>query len=263
MQVFDRFGLFYRKLSDKKYTTISGTLVFFLIMSLLPFMLWLFLLFGKFRLETEQILELDVFDGVKDLLLYCKQAAQDASSSVSITFLITTMYSSTNLFYHMRRSGEIIFDDEQRKGGWKLRLSAFVLLFLMFVLFFLAGIVLLYGKRLFEALFVRWFADLLDYFLLFIIALGVLVILNFYICPYRLKWCDVFPGAFLSTTLWIISSVGFGIYLYLFQPSRLYGKIAVFFVFLLWIYMMTSCFIIGVIYNAYRLEEQIRVHKKY
>ncbi|MBO5525862.1 MAG: YihY/virulence factor BrkB family protein [Clostridia bacterium] len=263
MRIIDTLKLFYAELTDKKYTTIAGTLVFFLIMSLLPFMFWLFLLFGKFHLQTEQILELDVFEGVKELLLYCKQAAQEATSGATLTLLMTTMYSSTNLFYHMRRSGEIIFDDEQRKGGWRLRFSALMLLLLMFLFFFSAGVVLLFGKRLFERMFVRWLADLLVYLLLFLIAFGILLILNFYICPYRLRWRDVFPGCFLSTTLWIAASVGFGLYLKFFQPNRLYGKIAVFFVFLLWIYLMISCFIIGVIYNAYCLERHHLVHKKY
>ncbi len=37
----------YQILAEKKYTTIAGTLVYFLIMSITPLAFWLALLFGK------------------------------------------------------------------------------------------------------------------------------------------------------------------------------------------------------------------------
>ena len=40
----------YQILAEKKYTTIAGTLVYFLIMSITPLAFWLTLLFGKHQL---------------------------------------------------------------------------------------------------------------------------------------------------------------------------------------------------------------------
>lgn len=253
----------YARLAEKKYTTISGTLVFFLIMSLIPFLFWLFLLFGKFSLDTEEILQLEIFGGFKDLLLYFKRSAEAATSGVSFTLLLTTLYSSTNLFYHMRRSGEIIYSDAKRKGGWHIRFSALVLLFVMMLVFVAAAAVLLFGTRLLRRFFPRTVSEVLVYLLLFGIAFLLLVLLNFYICPYRLRWREILPGCLLSIVLWIVGSFGFTVYLKFANPGKLYGTIAAFIVFLLWLYMMTVCFIIGVILNEERLKRGDVVHKKF
>ena len=65
----------YELLTVKKYTTLAGTLVFFLIMSIVPLSFWLTLLIGKLPVNTEQILQLPIFDSVKNVLLYVQQEA--------------------------------------------------------------------------------------------------------------------------------------------------------------------------------------------
>ena len=54
----------------KKYTTIAGTLVFFLIMSVVPFAFWLTLLFGKLQFGGETLFQINVFDSVKNILAF-------------------------------------------------------------------------------------------------------------------------------------------------------------------------------------------------
>ena len=87
----------YDLLSVKKYTTIAGTLVFFLIMSIVPLTFWLTLLLGKLPVNMEDIFSLPVFSSVKDVLYYVQREAQTATASVSIVLLVTTLYSSTTL----------------------------------------------------------------------------------------------------------------------------------------------------------------------
>ena len=65
----------YNLLSVKKYTTIAGTLVFFLIMSIVPLSFWLTLLIGKLPIQADRVLSLPVFDSVKDILLYVQKDA--------------------------------------------------------------------------------------------------------------------------------------------------------------------------------------------
>lgn len=118
-------------LSAKKYTTLAGTMAFFLVMSVMPFLFWLTLLFGKLELDYSQLFELEIFAQVKDLLLYLQEAAKSATAGASVVLLATTLYSSTNLFYHMRRSGEIIYECRRRKGSIAIRLSALALIFIV------------------------------------------------------------------------------------------------------------------------------------
>ena len=82
--------------SDKKFSTIAGTLVYFLLMSIAPFTLWLTLVFGN--IDAERFLSHEIFDSVSPVLRYMKQSAESAVSGAGIIFLLTSLYSSTNFF---------------------------------------------------------------------------------------------------------------------------------------------------------------------
>lgn len=75
------------------------------------------------------MLELPVFESVKNILLYIRDEANKATTGASVFLIATTLYSATNLFYHMRRSGEIIYDYRRQKHGILVRLGALLLLF--------------------------------------------------------------------------------------------------------------------------------------
>ncbi len=125
----------YKYFSDKRFSTIAGTLVYFLLMSIAPFTLWLTLVCGN--VDIERFLSHDFFAAVSPFLRSLKSSAESAASGAGIIFLVTTLYSSTNFFYHLRRSGEIIYNSPRVKGGFRLRLAS---LFLIFGAFFSAAV---------------------------------------------------------------------------------------------------------------------------
>ncbi len=96
--------------SDRRFSTIAGTLVYFLLMSITPFILWLTLILGNVDINFERILSHELFESISPLLRYLKEAAESAAKGAGIILLATTLYSSTNFFYHLRRSGEIIYN---------------------------------------------------------------------------------------------------------------------------------------------------------
>ena len=129
----------FRYYSDRRFSTIAGTLVYFLLMSIAPFTLWLTLVFGN--VDVEQILAHDTFEAVSPVIRYLKTSAESAASGAGIIFLITSLYSSTNFFYHLRRSGEIIYDCPRVKGGLKLRLfSVLTILATIIIVALIAGV---------------------------------------------------------------------------------------------------------------------------
>ncbi len=243
----------YDLLSLKKYTTIAGTLVFFLIMSIVPLSFWLTLFIGKLPIDTDRILDLPVFESVKNVLLYVQKEAADATTSVSVILLLTTLYSSTNLFYQMRRSGEIIYDYHGRKKGLKIRLSALVvlgivmLLVIVFLLVFAIGTFLL-SKVLFGA----W-EKVADYVLLTMLAFLLVLLLNMYICPYKEKIRRFLPGSTITILAWIIAVIGFSVYIKISNMDQLYGALSTIIIFLLWLYILMIGFIVGVILNSEKI----------
>lgn len=241
-------------LSAKKYTTLAGTLTFFLVMSVVPFLFWLTLLFGRLNIDFEQLLDFSLFDEVRGVILYFQESARSATAGASVVLLATTLYSSTNLFFHMRRSGEIIYEYKRRKGSLVLRLSALALIFVVMVLF-LSGVGLfLVGNLLVERLFPSFVAQISVYLLVAVVAYAFLLLMNLYICPYRLHVRDAVWGSLLSLVLGGFASFGFSVYTRFSSAEKLYGAAVFFILFLLWLYILMICFVVGVIFNCYLAE---------
>ena len=253
------YGFFkdkYELLSLKKYTTIAGTLVFFLIMSIVPLSFWLTLLIGKLPIDTERILALPVFESVKNMLTYVQKEAMNATTGVSVILLVTTLYSSTNLFYQIRRSGEIIYDFRRKKHGLKLRLGALVLLLAVMALVIAFLLLFALGSSLFSRLLSSTWERVADYVLLIALSFMLALLLNMYICPYKAKIRRFLPGSFVTVLLWIVAVIGFSVYLKISNVDRLYGALSTIIVFLLWLYILMICFIIGVILNSEKIIEE-------
>ncbi len=257
----------YTLLSVKKYTTIAGTLVFFLIMSIVPFSFWLTLLIGRLPITTDELFSLSVFASVKNVLVYVQEEAKNATAGASILLLITTLYSATNLFYQMRKSGELIYDYRARKQGLRMRFGALVLMLLVMATSVLFLGVFAMGGFVFSRLLPPVWETVADYVLLVGIAFLFVLFLNAYICPYKEDLSSFLFGTALTVGLWVIAVVGFSVYLKIGNVGRLYGTLSAVIVFLLWLYVLMICFIIGVIINSERIlkkrkEDRLRKRKQ-
>lgn len=253
-------------LSAKKYTTLAGTMAFFLVMSVVPFLFWLTLLFGKLHIDYAPIFDLEIFADFREIFLYFRDAAANATAGASVVLLTTTLYSSSNLFFHMRRSGEIIYEVARKKAAFIVRLSALALIFIVLLLL-LAGISLfLVGVALLPRILPSFAAQVAVYLLFGCVVFALLLLLNLYICPYRVRVGDVVWGSLLTLLLGGAASFGFSIYVRFSSIGKLYGAAVFLILFLLWLYILMTCFVIGVIFNCYLLEKDKKqkiVHKKF
>lgn len=248
----------YDFLALKKYTTLAGTLVFFLIMSIVPLSFWLTLLIGRLPIDTERLLSLSVFASVKNVLLYVREEAANATAGASVVLLVTTLYSSTNLFYQMRKSGEIIYGDDRRKKSFRLRLGALVLLLVIMLLVVVFAVLFALGTFLFSRYLPDFWERVADYTLLVALSFALVLLLNMYICPYKMPLARFLPGTVLTVSAWSVAVVGFTVYLNVTNVDKLYGALSTLIVFFLWLYVLTLCFVVGVIFNS----EKITLERK-
>lgn len=254
LRAFERVRGWYAVLARHRFTTLAGTLVFFLIMSLTPFLFWLTLLFGRTQAD---FVTAGMFEWAEELLDVIKTSAEQATTGVSVLFLATTLWSSTGFFYHLRRSGEIIYEYKRQKHGWKVRLSAVLLTFSVLLLISLTGGVLVAVDFLVENAFLSYpLRSVLALVFCFLIAW----LLNWYVSPYRTSPADTALGSFFTALAWVVASLAFSIYLNFSNAERLYGALSVVIVFALWLYWLMICFTAGVVYNRYRVERH--EHKK-
>lgn len=251
----------YGVLADYKYTTLAGTLVFFLIMSIVPFLFWASILFSNSGIVINEILELELFGWAKDLIAFLLNNAEGATAGAGVLFLATTLWSSTGFFYHLRRSGEIIYDCRRSHHGWKVRVSAAIITFLVLLFFFFAGAIIL-SANLFLRAYSPWIYFPVVYSLVFVFGFFAAWILNGYVCPYRVSPNETVLGSLYTAIAWFLASAAFTVYLNFSNQERLYGALSLVIIFLLWLYWMMICFTSGVIYNRHRLEIKGLEHKK-
>lgn len=233
---------------DKRFSTIAGTLVYFLIMSITPFMLWLTLAFGN--VDVGRFLDHRFLDGVSPFLKYLKRSAESAASGAGLLFLATSLYSSSNFFYHLRRSGEIIYESANLKSGLKLRIMSLLLIVAAIILVALTAGISVIGTAVLNRFMPDVVSEALSSVFMTVLMFITAVILNIFACPYKMKPGEAVTGSLLTTALWLVLTIGFAVYMNFASPERLYGKIASVIIFLLWCYVMMSCFVVGMINNG-------------
>lgn len=237
-----------RYYTDKRFSTVAGTLVYFLLMSIAPFILWLTVVFGNVNLDG--ILAKEIFGSVAPVLRYLKTNAQNAAVGAGFIFLATSLYSSTNFFYHLRRSGEIIYECPKVERGIKLRIKSLLLIVITIILVAAIGAVTVTGSNILSFYMPALISEIISVLSISALALVVAIVLNTFACPYKNKLKDILPGSLMTAMLWLVLFVAFGVYTKFSSPEKLYGKVAAVIVFLIWCYAMMCCFVIGMVNNG-------------
>lgn len=234
--------------TDKRFSTVAGTLVYFLLMSIAPFILWLTVVFGE--VDLDGILANEIFGRVAPILRYLKSNAQNAAAGAGVIFLATSLYSSTNFFYHLRRSGEIIYECPKVEMGIRLRIKSLLLIIITIILVALLGGISVFGNNFLSIYMPEVISKIISLIGISALALIAAIVLNTFACPYKNRLSDILPGSLLTAILWLLLFVAFGIYTKFSSPERLYGQVASVIVFLVWCYVLMCCFVIGMVNNG-------------
>lgn len=234
--------------TDRRFTTLSGTLVYFLLMSVTPFLFSVALIVGN--VDLSGIISAEIFSAIQPVLEYLQQSANNATVGASVVLAVTSLWSSTNFFYHLRRSGEIIFAPEMRSKGLKLRFFSLMAVLGGIMLVALIATVPFIGYGVLENIMPSYLAEIITITFISTLAFVTSYFLNVFACPYRLFYDEACGGAILTLILWIIFGVGFSVYLRFANIQKLYGAVTAVIIFLLWCYLMINSLVIGMIYNA-------------
>lgn len=232
-----------------RYSTIAGTLVYFLLMSLAPFIVWLSLIFGM-HVGLNQIFSASFFRPLEPFLNYLEASARSAASGAGAILFLTSLYSSTNFFYHLRRSGEIIYGSARVKEGLKLRIISVILIILTIIATAFLAAVTVVGRAIMLTFMPESVCNVISLAFSVILMFAIVILMNLFACPYKITVSEVLSGSLLTTFLWLVFALGFTVYLQFGSPGKLYGAIAAVIVFLLWFYYVMCCFVIGMIKNG-------------
>ncbi len=252
VRLYKKIRGMYEILARKRYTTVAGMLVFFLLLSVVPFSFWVTLLFGKFLAGSEKVFSGEIYEGFGEVLEFLKRNAEEASGGATFFLGATTLYSASNFFYHLRQCGEIVYGVPREKRGWTVRLSALAATILTTLLLTAFWGVFLGMVWVFNKIFPVLLARMSSFFLSCAIEFLTCLALNRYLCPFRLRWKDCVAGSLATTFLWGAALSLFSVFIRFGSVKKLYGAMTTVVVTLLWTYYMTICFVVGVVVNERR-----------
>lgn len=158
---------------------------------------------------------------------------------------------------------------------WQRRRRALLLVPLSLIPFVLASVLVVFG-HIFTvwlalhitpmvrtsvyilALFIRWFLALGA-------SIGIIALIYHMGSPMQQQWKRTIPGAIVSTVMWLLTTLIFGLYVTRFANySQVYGSLGAGIALLFWLYIISLSFLCGAEFNAefhhhflrHRLEEQ-------
>ena len=246
---------------------LPGQLAFFLVMSLIPIIALIGALATSFSIPMDTItlnISSSVPKELADVLL-------NFVSGKGLNFNIVVFFISAFILASNGTHSMIIASNEiykiKPKDILSRRLKAIIMMFILVILFFFLLIVPVFGDSLFELLkiivknessiefFYRMF-QILKYPLVIII-LYFNIKLIYVIAPdKRIPSKTTTKGAIFTTICWIIATEIYAFYIGSFSRySLFYGSISNLLILLIWIYILSYIFVLGMGINASIYEE--------
>jgi membrane protein len=251
---------------DSDNLTYAASIAYYALLSLFPFFLLAFSLLGRSTNDVRNRNE--VFEFVLRyfptqfgfITTQLEAFRGPATTTMGVTGTLAVVWGAVGFFGAISTAVNYAWGVEKQRSFWKHKLFSFVMLLV-------AGLILLIALLLISASQVvgaSWFAEVLQRFpglgflrgftirhattLLFILVVGLV----FYFVPNaKVRFRDVWVGAFLTGLLWKGALEGFAWYMRdMTRFTRVNGSIGAVVVFLVWVYLQAVILLYGVEFTA-------------
>ena len=256
---FNNFFGYAKIINDKKSSTLAGALVYFALLETVPLAYLTTLTLSAFGSKIDNLFISEIFKDLKQVIDYVYITAQKLGTSGNIIVALISTYSATNFFYHLRRTGELVYN-YLTTNSLLVRVASMGIMTL-----FLFGFALFQGVYFFVSkysidIFGVTAGRIINYSVLILSFLLFLIALNLYACPYKIRIKDVLIGSIYTCIFSITMTGGFFIYVnYFANFTEIYGAISVIVIFLMWLYIIMKGLISGMNLNVYYLGKRKKV----
>ncbi len=241
----------------------SAQMAYYFMLSLFPFLIFLFSLMGYLQVNPDHILEMiepfapvETFTVVRNTLenILAKSRGELLSFSLIAAFWLASMaiqslVRSLNKAYKIRRK-QLFFlhgmiSDLILTLGFMIILSSSLLVPIIedIVRTFVLTKVTVGALWYYLWFLTRWGLGTLFLFLFFTVLYEI-------VPSIRLPWKKVIPGAIFATIGWQVVSIGFSKYVALSNYSEFYGQLGSIIVLMVWFYLTAVVLLLGGLINA-------------
>lgn len=268
--IFRHVQHFLEKSYRDNIPALSGQSAFFIMLSIVPLMLFAFSLYSILTgNDPERISLPEAVKGIEDesniiivLLRYIEDSVIHSSSGTTIITAVMALWSAGRGIYCVTEGIARVYQIPNKRFWVFKRLSAMlytlVLLIMMMICiavmvlnFLLAGVL----TQVWHEATVRWIMIVLSYIVLgFLLALLLSFGVKLYLWRkiknkryYSMR--ALIPGMFLTVIAWNVLTIGVMLYIRYFSTSSVYGSLGTVFVLMVWLYFMAYIFLYGVQLN--------------
>ncbi len=257
---------FFHVFSDKRLTTVAGAWVFFFLTSVLPLAFLMVTAFGVFGvdLSLELVSRLPVEYRVAGEAIV--STAEKASRGATVIFVFTVIFSGSTLLNQMSKDGDHIYGAKSNsKRGIFRRGWAIIGLACLFTVFLGVAFLIAFGTNLINGFSLIKSNSILGMTLglslLITFCYFLIIILNRFISPVKLKFTDLALGSLVSLFIIVLGTIGFTLYLRFFNSyNAFYGSLAGVIVFLLWAYILMTGLVFGAIINSFVYSKKTAIY---
>lgn len=262
----------WNEVSDANLFLVAGGVTYAVLLALFPGLAALVAIYGLILDPSQVERQVSALSGVlpeesKQLLideLHKLISTSSGTLGLSAAFgLVLALWSASRGMSGLITSLNIAYEEKERRGFFKLNLLALGLtialvlggLVVIALVAVLPAAVQLIGLR--DA--TRWFLLGLEWPLLVVVVMfGLAAIYRYAPAREKPQWRWVSPGAIAATSLWIIGSIAFTVYVANFNSyDKTYGSLGGVVILLTWLYLSAFVVLLGAAINA-QSEKQTR-----
>ncbi len=257
---------FLNKSRDDNIGAIAAQSAFFLILSLVPFLMFAFAILSFLNLPREfydtylkQVVTNDFSGGLKAFI----ETAYDNSVSVAFTTIIVALWSAGKGLYSITEGINRIYKIKSNKPWIVKRIFAMGYTMLMFIVMVLSlGVLVLTG---FFDDKIKPFIEGMPYVVVILYSLRYLIIFVFLIIMISLamklylynkvvdkRWAKFrlqLPGVVLTSLCWMGLTYGIRIYVNYFNGFSIYGSLTTIVIIMIWFYFCMYILLYGIQFN--------------
>ncbi len=240
-----------------RLTTVAGAWVYYFLTSLIPLVFLLVSAFSVFGVSLTRDFISRLPKEFREAGFAIASTAENASKGATIFFVITVIFSCTTLLNQMSKDGDYIYGAcSKHKRGFMRRVWAVFALGLLFVLFLGMAFLFAFGwsikGRLTMVSDENVFLTIIAFSFAIIFSYVIIILLNKFISPVKLKATNLLLGALISLAIMVLGTIGFTIYLRFFSSyNAFYGSLAGIIIFLLWAYILMIGLVSGAVINMH------------
>ena len=260
--------MFIKKIGDDDIFALGAQLAYYMVLSFIPFLMFLMTLVGFSHLNSDAVLNLlsnvmptEAFNLIQSTVIEIVDREQTGLLWISIALAI---WVSSSGFKAVIKGLNKAYGVKETRSYIKLKLISMIYTILLALIVIATLFLFVFGdvigdffmKVLEHPEFIYYIWNILRYVVVILIMILFFMFLYNATPCVRLGWLEVIPGAVITTLGWISISYIFAYYVNNFSNySRLYGSLGAVFMFIKWIFITSMILILGGEINAVLAEK--------